>query len=739
LNSFQQREQAKVNSTWILAKNLSLQMLASMSFQALFRSGPTPFKILLAGLLLLPATARAVDSPAVRDQYVVARVIGEKGHLRPGEPYRIGLLLSHDAGWHTYWKSTATGYGPSIEWDLPQGVSVSELSWPTPRIYTQGDLIDYVYEDKVLLVVTLSTPDTLDASSLAISYRAEWLMCEKVCIPGGASGTLTLPVSADPPSPSKWSTYFARHDQSLPAASAAHQIQAWKSGQGIILEVQGPLPAPPYTFFDATASLNPESTATVVLAETDRLHLRLSPDASANAFPEKLDGVLAASDPWPGTDGLSSLTVAIPIQPTSPIASAAMPLSIGLLFFAFLGGLILNLMPCVFPVLGIKIMGFVEHAGADPGKVIRHGLVFTGGVLLSFWILALVLLVLRSGGSQLGWGFQLQSPAFVLCLTILLFAFGLNMFGLFEFGQSAVGVGAGLTVRQGYSGSFFSGVLATVVATPCAAPFLAPALGAALALPPLASFAVFTAIAIGLSLPYLLLSAFPSMVKRLPRPGPWMESFKQSMSFLLFATVAFLLWVLAGQLTDEGGYSPSSFLKVLLSLVVIALALWIFGRWGAYHKPAKTKITATTAAVLLIAASFWMGLRATQAPSLNDPAISWQKWEPGLAEELARDGKLVYLDFTARWCVTCQTNKAAVFSSETVRDRFLSGEAIALKADWTQQDPQISEELAKFGRSAVPFNLVYGPSLERPLVLPELLTPQIVLDAMDHASGKRLD
>lgn len=690
--------------------------------------------MILAALLTTPMTTVAVESTAVRDQHVVVRVIGESSHLRPGEPYRLGLLLQHDPGWHTYWKSTATGYAPSVEWELPEGVTISGFSWPTPSIYTQGNLTDYIYEGTVLLVATLSTPESLSGEALEIGYRADWLMCEKVCIPGEASGSLRIPLKRDSATASDWSDAFRQHDASLPASPTTQTLRAWRSGNAIFLEVEGTLSSVPFTYFDATATLVPDPQAEVILDEPGRVRLRLTPDPASDTFPDRLEGDLAATTAWPGTMERTSLAVSIPIEAKMPSPAAATPLSAGLLVLAFLGGLILNLMPCVFPVLGIKIMGFVEHAGADPRKVIRHGLVFAGGVLLSFWTLALVLLLLRSGGSQLGWGFQLQSPGFVLCLAILLFAFGLNMFGLFEIGQSAVGVGSGLTARTGYSGSFFSGVLATVVATPCAAPFLAPALGAALALPPVASFAVFTAIALGLAGPYLLLSSFPSMVQRLPRPGPWMESFKQSMSFLLFATVGFLLWVLAGQLTEEAGFAPTSLLKVLLGLVVVAFALWIFGRWGAYHKPPKTKFAATAVAVLLIGGSLWSGLRATRPADPEGPRLTWQHWEPGLPERLAAQGHLVYLDFTARWCVTCQTNKAAVFASDKLRERFLSGEVIAVKADWTQQDPLISEALAEFGRSAVPFNLVYGPALDQPLILPELLTPQIVQEALDQAA-----
>jgi thiol:disulfide interchange protein DsbD len=405
-----------------------------------------------------------------------------------------------------------------------------------------------------------------------------------------------------------------------------------------------------------------------------------------------------------------------------------------MLLLAFAGGLILNLMPCVFPVLGIKVMGFVQQAGAARGRVVLHGLSFTAGVLLSFWLLAAILLLLRAGGAQLGWGFQLQEPAFVYVLALFLFAFALNLGGLFEVGQAAVGVGGGLATRGGLGGSFASGILATVVATPCAAPFLAPALGAALTLPAAASLSLFTSIAVGLAAPYLLLSAVPALVRLLPRPGAWMETFKQAMSFLLHATVAYLVWVLAGQLGEDGGYTPFALLLALGGLVLTALACWVYGRWSAYHLPRRTRLTGSAVAALVLLAAVASGWpRPLTAGADGEPALVWHDWMPGRAEELAASGRIVYVDFTARWCVTCQTNKIAVFSSGEVRTFIHRNEVVLLRADWTRQDPRITAELERHGRSAVPFNLVYRPDLAQPLALPELLTPAIVLDALQAA------
>ena len=699
------------------------------------------FRNIRTGLLLialsLGSSLAGQSSGFQRDQHVEAALVGEQTHLQPGVPYRVGLLLRHDPKWHTYWKSTATGYATSIEWDLPEGFEVGAIAWPTPKVYDFQGFIEYVYEGETLLMATLTPPDGFDQETVEIGFKAEWLMCEAVCIPGEIEGSLSLPVRDTPAQPSPvWAPYFTEAARQLPADPGPYALTAWQAPNSVILEVKGPEIPDSLYFFDAQAVFQPKLEMAQVPTADGAVRLTLPLDKATDAMPARLTGALKADSGWPGKEGRPALAVDIPIGDSPPSAGVEEGFSwMGILVLAFLGGLILNLMPCVFPVLGIKIMGFVSQAGESRARIVTHGLTFTAGVLLSFWALAAVLLIVRSGGNQLGWGFQLQSPAFVLALAFLLFAFGLNMSGLFEFGQRAVGVGSTLTRKSGLSGSFFSGVLATVVATPCAAPFLAPALGAALALPPMASFSVFSFIAIGLAMPYLVLSAFPGLISWLPRPGAWMETFKQAMGFLLHASVAYLIWVLAGQLTEGGGYGPFSFLQVLLSLVVLALALWVFGRWGAYHRPARVKAIGTLASVVLILFAGGIGFSATNRADPAAHTVKWEEWEPGKARELAAEGYVVYVDFTARWCVTCQTNKAAVFSSGEVREHIRNRGVRLLKADWTHQDSRISDVLASYGRSAVPFNLVYGPAVSEPLQLPELLTPGIVLDALETASG----
>ncbi len=419
-------------------------------------------------------------------------------------------------------------------------------------------------------------------------------------------------------------------------------------------------------------------------------------------------------------------------QPASSGASASATPSgsfAGYLLFAFIGGLILNIMPCVFPVLGIKIMGVVQQAGGDKKQVVLHGFAYTAGVLVSF--LALGALVISLGKS---WGFQLQSPPFVFGLAAFFLIFALNMAGVFEIGASAVGVGAELQAKHGFGGSFFSGLLATVVATPCSAPFLGTALGVTLTLPPAQAMLIFTFIGLGLASPFLLLSFVPNLVAALPRPGAWMESFKQGMSFLLFGTVAFLLWVLTGMVEGQ----PLLFL--LFGLVLIAMGGWVYGRWSLPHKPARTRMLAVIIALLFIGGGLAAGwpekTTATSHSAVTEGGLEWGVWSEAKVAELQKAGTPVYIDFTAKWCFTCQVNKR-VYKDASLQALFAQHKVALLKADWTNEDPTIKDALNKLGKAAVPVNVLYIPGQKEPHILPEILTVENVTEALKQIEGHK--
>ncbi len=692
---------------------------------------------LLLGLLL----------PTAAEAQVKATLVSSVASIQPGQPFTVALRLEHSGHWHTYWINPGTGLATTLSWTLPEGFAATEILWPTPKAIKDagGQVIGNGYEDDTFLPVTITPPATLaPGSSVTLKVYAEWLMCEDTCIPGEANLQITLPVSTEPPAAHPaFGSRVAAAAAALPRADPTWSVNATRSGDTIVLTVT---PAQPVAHtptglhffaddnlvgYDLPQSVESDGKGGFVLT------LKVSLDGPADAT--ALVGLLKANSGWLADGSLSALRVEVPFtvdeltatgDPAGPLASAPPAVVrslLGTLALAFLGGLILNLMPCVFPVLGIKILGFVNQAGSDKKKVVMHGLTFTLGVLLSFWVLAGALAILRAGGDQLGWGFQLQSPGFVFALAVLLLAFAMNMSGVFEFGLSATGVGSNLQMQDGYAGSFFTGVLATVVATPCSAPFLAPALGAALALPTGQSFLIFTVIALGLSAPYLLLSLFPAAIKVLPRPGAWMETFKQFMAFPLYATVGYLVWVLAGQVSETG------LLMTLFSLVLIALAVWFYGRWNAPGASAGRARFGLIAGAGLLALGLWQGWPATPAPAATSETgytLTWEKWSTATVEKYRAEGRTIYVDFTARWCFTCQTNKAAVFGSADVQQYFADNNIVTLRADWTNKDPLITAELAKYQRSAIPFNLIWLPGRTAPVFLPELLTPGIVLQAL---------
>jgi thiol:disulfide interchange protein len=670
-------------------------------------------------VLLCASSAHAAAKPAP----VKASLVAADASIKPGQPLTVALRLVHDAHWHTYWLNPGTGLATSLKWNLPAGWTAGEIQWPAPLALKDkaGNTIGNGYEGELFLPVTLTPPANVTAgSSVELKASADWLMCAEICVPGSADVSLTLPVSTGTPNPD--ATYGEKIRTTvagLPRADAAWKVTASRDAKNITLTItpnanSTAAPANLHVFsddglvaFDLPQTVKPNGQGGFTLVAP------ISSDGPKDA--KTFLGVLTTSTSWvPGATlrGLRvDTTFVAAAPPSTPIAQL-----LGTLVLAFLGGLVLNLMPCVFPVLGIKILGFVNQSGQDKKKVVLHGLVFALGVLLSFWSLAAVLAILRAGGQELGWGFQLQEPGFVFILAAVMLVFAMNMSGVFEFGLSATAVGADLQMKSGFAGSFFTGVLATAVATPCSAPFLAPALGAALAVPTGESFVIFTAIAVGLSAPYLLLSLFPQAVKILPRPGAWMETFKQFMAFPLYGTVGALVWVLAGQLGDDS-------LMAILGLVTIALGIWVYGRWTAPGASAGRVRFGYGGLLVLLLVGAWLGWPAQSK-------VVWEPWSPEAVTKLRAEKRTIYVDFTARWCATCQTNKKLVFGSADVLKVFADKKIATLRADWTNKDPRITAELAAYNRSAVPFNVIWLPGKDAPVILPELLTPGSVLDVV---------
>jgi thiol:disulfide interchange protein len=655
-------------------------------------------------------------TPLAAQAHVKASLVAADTSVQPGKSTTVALRLEHEPRWHSYWINAGTGYASSLDWDLPAAWKAGDIEWPTPILIkdSRGNVTGHGYDGVVYLPVELTAAaDAKPGQDVTLAAEAKWLMCADVCIPGEARVSLTLPVSNEIPAPdAAVRAGFAK--MPMPDAHAGWKMTATRSTKEVTLIVTGADSVRSPHFFSEDAYIQYDQPQ-VVGASANEIRITLPIAEDAYAETQRLVGILAYTDEKGAYGGAK---VSVPFGAEGASAAGGTPFFVTLLL-AVLGGVILNLMPCVFPVLGIKVIGFVNEAGSDRRKVTMHGVMFTLGVLLSFWTLAGVLAALRAGGQELGWGFQLQSAPFVFGLTVVMLVFALSLSGVFELGLRATTLGSDLQTRGGIHGSFFSGVLATVVATPCSAPFLAPALGAALALPVAQSFVVFTAIGVGLSAPYLLLSLFPQAVRALPRPGRWMNTFKQVMAFPLYATVAYLVWVLAGQTSESG------LLAVLFSLTVIALAIWLYGHYNSPGASRDKARFATAGAVALLALGLSLGWpRAAAAVD-----IVWEPWSAERVAQLRAEGRPIYVDFTARWCATCQANKKIVFGSSEVENYFRDRKVATLKADWTNADPLITAELARWNRSAVPFNLVYVTGKREPTPLPEILTPGIVLGA----------
>ncbi|QUV89173.1 protein-disulfide reductase DsbD [Chloracidobacterium aggregatum] len=710
------------------------------------------------GLWTSPAVAAPVEQPHVK-----AELIAETTAIRPGVPFWVAIRFELEEHWHTYWRNPGdSGQPTSIKWKLPPGFKADDIQWPIPKRIEVSGLVGYGYEKEVLHLIRITPPDKLPVGKpVTLAGKVRWLVCKEECIPGDAELTLTLPVTNDVPQPSPWTEAFSRARAQLPLATSEWKLRAAQDGDHLVLLLTPPTGAEPLT----EVTFFPFEELVIEGAEPQRLlrvkggyALRLVRSKVAEKTPTQLAGVVVTPTGWRGAGTEPGLTVEAPIEPLTALGDLLTPVAgtrsdrsssggqpLGWLALlvtlggAFLGGLILNLMPCVLPVLSIKVLGFVEQAKAGRGEAWQHGLVFTAGVVLSFWALAGILLALRAGGQQLGWGFQLQEPAFVAFLVAVLFVFGLVLFGVFEVGLTLTTVGGAAMNRSGLAGSFFTGVLATVVATPCTAPFMGSALGVALAQPTAVALLIFTALALGMSAPYLILAAAPQLLRFVPRPGAWMESFKQFMGFLLMGSVVWLLWVLGLEVGVDG-------LALMLGmLVLIGLGGWIWGRWGSLTRTPAVRRIAMATALLIIVGSTVFGVRTIhQLPSAASAAtgsretksggIRWEPFSPARVEELRRAGKPVFVDFTAAWCLSCKANEKVALETEAVRQEIERRGIVMVKADWTNRDEEITRTLAEFGRSGVPLYVFYPANGREPKVLPEVITPGLILETFREDS-----
>ncbi|MEO8440319.1 MAG: protein-disulfide reductase DsbD domain-containing protein [Spartobacteria bacterium] len=690
---------------------------------------------LLGLALLAPATGRAQKFDG--RELVEAKLLADTVTVGPGQTFTAGLLLKMASGWHTYWQFPGdAGIPTEIKWDLPPDWKVGPIQWPIPlKLSEPGDIQVYGYHDEVMLMVALTPPAKIAPEPVKLSATADWLVCEKICIPGSAKVSLELPVGAQETSANAdlFSKYRNRLPRPLPpSANSAVQWERTADAFRLTIADKSLAQEPSVDFFplpgDGTVIGHPRREQSA-----DGSLVFAIPFETAPENVRSLNGLIAAGD--------HAFSLGKTGSPESgPGKTAAAPAAPGgllkLLFFGFIGGFILNLMPCVLPVISLKIFGFIQHAGDSRARILGNGLAFTAGIFAWFIGLALLMIGLKSAGREITWAFQFTNPYFVVAMSAVVLVFALNLFGVFEITLPASATTGllGWSAREGYAGSFFQGVFATVLATPCTAPYLGTALGFAFAQSALIILLMFLAIAAGMSAPYVILSAQPAWLRFVPRPGAWMVRVKQFMGFLLLATLLFLLWVIAVARGVDAAIWVSAF------LLVLSVGCWMLGSFSTPVASRTQRSIVLVLILLLVLGSGFYFIGQKFGATTTASSVTTEGWIPFSPERLQAElaqGHSVFIDFTAAWCITCKFNEASVLETPAVKSAFERHGVVKMKADWTNADPVITKTLKQFGRVGVPLYVLYpAKSPNQPVILPELLTQGIVLDHLQNAAGK---
>jgi len=723
----------------------------------------------------LSTPAWAAQSESMDTGKVVASLISDHDAVEPGAQFKVALRTVLDVHWHTYWRNPGDSGEPvQIDWVLPDTVGLSgDLYWPLPDTIATGPIINYGFEGVPLFVQTFQLSEAaVPGSSVTIDANVYYLVCKDVCIPEQTSLSLSLEVGP--------TVVDARWDSAIKIAIAESPKAGGLTGRirrnndALTVEFSD-LPEGIDTdgsyFFPFRQGVLMHSQPQTVSVTAEGLRLMTGSDYLWDDFlqdpdsaPKTLSGVLSFVRDGVRVGSEVRLTVGDNTVDTSPTGAGndagqnsgapggggaglpAVNLSgsnitgnnpAGLtlwsaLIGAFIGGVILNLMPCVFPVISIKALSIAKSAHGERAAIRRQAWLYTFGVIATFMALTILLLGFKAGGSQIGWGFQLQSPKVVAALAVLLFVIGLNLLGVFEIGSRLQNTGSGLAQKPNGMGSFFTGALAVVVATPCTAPFMAGAVGYALGQPAVLTVLIFMALALGFALPFLLIAYVPGLISRLPKPGPWMVRFREILAFPMFGAAIWLVWVLSLQSGADG------VLFVLCAMLAFALAIWFFKQ---RQMVSKVLGTAALLMALILPVSISVTSVALTTPSGNLDAGS-QSWSPERIAALRAEGRTVFVDFTAAWCVTCQVNKTLVLDKTDVKQMFIDTDTVMLVADWTNKDDRIAQELARHGRSGVPLYLLYPPGQisVRPAILPQVLSKSVLQTAIAEArsgSGDR--
>jgi thiol:disulfide interchange protein len=702
------------------------------------RFAPTALVASLS-LLALIAGARAQGAfPADDGPKVHAEFIAEQPEIRPSETVTIALRETIREGWHTYWRNPGDSGAPTfINWQLPDGWTAGEIQWPYPERMPIGPLMNYGYEEEVVLLVDIRAPESAAVGeSITIPADVGWLVCSDVCIPEDTYLELQLGISDTPAPPTADNErLFSEARSKLPIeTNFASQFEADDARFAILIENSAFAAAPPqeavfYPFRDGVVEPPAEqkfrTTSDGLILET-QAGWEISDPEKRPDFGE-IGGIIVVTSAAGQTEAfsLTAMPGIVPIIAAAPVVTADIGLITALLF-AFLGGLILNLMPCVLPVLSMKALALAKKSG-EPEKAHRESLAYAAGVFATFALLALTLIAFRAGGEAVGWGFQLQEPIFVAILALIMFAVGLNLAGLFEVtAGSLANLGQGKATQGGPTGSFFTGMLAVVVATPCTAPFMAAAIGFAATQPAVVSLAVFMALAAGFALPFVALGFSPALLRLFPRPGNWMVVFKQVLAFPMFGAALWLVWVVAQQT------GPNGLFYLFSAGLFLSFALWAFGASQQKEgRAARLGMASALIALLLTGAVTSQVHTAGGNAAVEGGALGYEAYDAGRLSELRAAGKPVFVNATAAWCITCLLNERVALSSNSLKEAFDARGIVAMKADWTNQNPEITALLSEYGRNGVPLYLYYAPNSDRAEVLPQLLTESIVLAALD--------
>ena len=708
-------------------------------------------RLLALLFLLLPAGPAVAQSSVVKTDNVRAELISEVSEVKAGEPFWVALRQTIRPKWHTYWKNPGdSGLPTEINWTLPAGAKADAIEWPVPTLVDVSGVINYGFADDVLLMVKITPPADPARGTFSLAAAANWLVCADVCIPEEGRFTLSLPVGPEAkPANAATRALFDKARQALPMESPwPARFGIAKSGDStLIVEAKGLKPDTIHDVYffpaewGAVASMAKQTAS--VTADGIRIPLRKG-DAKGGP-PQQLAGTLVLTEKTGDGEHRQAFDVNARLDPAFVPAAASLAgvgeeLSLAeALLFALLGGLILNLMPCVFPVLAMKAASFARLAGHEKNAMRRDGIAYGAGILVAFAAMAGVVVAIRASLGEVNWGFQFQSPIFSLLIAYLFFVVGLNLSGVFEIGGSFAGVGQSLTTRRGTTGSFFTGVLAVVVATPCTVPFMAAALGFALSRPAPETVAVLLVMGLGLALPYLVLTLTPALQRLLPRPGAWMDRLRQFLAFPMYASAVWMIWVL----TQQTG--PNGVIYALGGMVLIAFAIWLLrfhsvsplGGWLRRGLAAAAVLLAF-GAVLKIEDGPATAASASGGPSAGVSFDGWEHYSRARMTEAAAAGKPVFVDFTAAWCITCLVNERVALETPATRKAFEQTGTVKLKGDWTNRDAEITSLLKELGRAGVPLYLYWAPGADRPRILPQVLTEaMIVSELTSNAQAKR--